>query len=117
MNTTEHTVDDRVEADDHVSSTNGGRHYTGSLSLAFSIPRVESGGSTTTSASQVIQHLYTLDTSSPDFLRAISNLILHDENEQYTSSIQGPELTRLVDFLDEVCALPSASRRISKRSP
>ena len=79
--------------------------------------RVESGGSATMSASQVIQRLYTLDTSSPDFLRALHAFIRHDEAEQYTSSLQEPELTRLVDFLDEVCALPPASRPISKRSP
>ena len=78
---------------------------------------VESNGSATMLASQVIQQLYTLDTSSPDFMRVLYGLIRHDEDEQYTSSLQGPELTRLVDFLDEVCALPSASYPIPNRSP
>ena len=78
---------------------------------------VESNGSATMLASQVIQQLYTLDTSSPDFMRVLYGLIRHDEDEQYTSNLQGPELTRLVDFLDEVCALPSASYPIPNRSP
>lgn len=69
------------------------------------------------SASQVIQHLYSLDKSSPDFLRVLYGLIRHDEDEQYTSNLRGPELARLVDFLDEVRALSSAFRAIPKRIP
>lgn len=61
------------------------------------------------SASQVLQHLYSLDKSSPDFLRVLYGLIRHDEDEQYSSSLQGPELARLVDFLDDVRHFPSQS--------
>jgi len=54
------------------------------------------------SASQILQHLYSLDTSSPGISRLIHGLIRHDEEEQYLSSLQGSELARLIDFLDEV---------------
>jgi hypothetical protein len=71
----------------------------------------------TMSASQALQHLYSLDTSSPDFLRALYGLIRHDDDEQYSSSLQGPELTRLVDFLDAVRPLSSAFRPAAKQTP
>ena len=58
----------------------------------------------TMSTSHVLQHLYALDTSSPDFWRYLYCLIQNDENEQYLSKLQGSELIRLVDFLDETCA-------------
>ena len=54
------------------------------------------------SIAQVLQHLYSLDTTSPDFMCYLYCLIQSDEEEQYLSSLQGSELTRLVDFLDEV---------------
>ena len=54
------------------------------------------------SASQVLRYLYSLETSSPDFLRHLYCFILDDEGEQYSSNLQGSELARLVDFLDEV---------------
>ena len=54
------------------------------------------------SASQILQYLYSLDTSSPGFPRFIYGLIRHDEEEQYLSSLQGSELARLVNFLDKV---------------
>jgi len=54
------------------------------------------------STPQVLQHLYSLDTSSSDFLRALHGLIRHDKDEQYSSSLEGAELARLVDFLDDV---------------
>jgi len=60
------------------------------------------------SASKILQHLYSLDTSSPGISRLIYGLIRHDEEDQYLSSLQGPELARLVDFLDEVRNLLSA---------
>ena len=50
----------------------------------------------------ILYRLYSLDPSSPDFLRRLHSLIRHDEEEQYLSSLQGSQLTRLVDFLDEV---------------
>jgi len=58
--------------------------------------------------SQVLQHLYSLDTSSPDFLRCLHFLMWNDEEERYLISLQGSELARLVDFLDEVRPLPLA---------
>ena len=56
----------------------------------------------TMSVAQVLQHLYSLNTTSPDFMRYLYCLIQSDEEEQYLSSLQGSELTQLVDFLDEV---------------
>jgi len=50
----------------------------------------------------ILHRLYTLDTSSLDFSRSLYSLIRHDEKEQYLISLQGPELTRLVDLLDKV---------------
>ena len=55
------------------------------------------------SASDVLQRLYTLNTSSPDFSRVLYGLIRRDEDEQYSSSLEGEELVRLVNFLDDVC--------------
>jgi serine/threonine protein kinase len=64
-----------------------------------------------------LQYLYSLDTSSPDFLRHLRSLIDHDEKEQYLTSLQGSELARLVDFLDKVYAVPSAFYRFTKQTP
>jgi len=55
----------------------------------------------------ILHRLYTLDTSSSDFLRGLYSLIRHDEKEQYLISLQGLELTRLVDFLDKVRTVSS----------
>ena len=59
--------------------------------------------------SEVLQHLYSFNTFSPEFSRCLDSLIQSDEEDHYLSSLQGPELTRLVDFLDRVRVLPSAS--------
>ena len=61
--------------------------------------------------------LYSLDTSSPDFLHRLYSLFHHDEDEQYLSNLQGSELDRLVDFLDQVRTLPSAFRQLRNRLP
>jgi len=53
----------------------------------------------------ILRHLGSLDPSSLDFLRHLYCLIRHDEQEQYLTSLQGPELAQLVDFLDKVRAL------------
>ena len=53
-------------------------------------------------ASQVLQQLYSLKPSSPNFLRVLYALIQSDDDEQYSSGLKGEELTRLVDFLDDV---------------
>lgn len=62
----------------------------------------------TMSTSQVLRHLYTLDTSSPDFLRYLYRLIQVDKEEQYLINVRGVELSLLVDFLDGVRTLPLA---------
>jgi len=64
-----------------------------------------------------LQRLYLLDTSSPDFLRNLHSLIRHDEKEQYLSTLQGPRLARLVDFLDKVRAVPSTFLQFMKKTP
>lgn len=68
------------------------------------------------SASQLLQHLYSIDTSSPDFSRLLYGLIRQDEEEKYSSSLNGSELARLVDFLDDVCTLPLAFRSVTKQT-
>jgi len=67
------------------------------------------------STSQVLQHLYSLDISSPNLSRYLYCLIQRDEEEQYLSNLQGLELGRLVDFLDEVRTPPSAVRPVTER--
>lgn len=52
--------------------------------------------------SQVLRHLYSLDTSSPEFPRHLYRLLQNDKEEEYLSTLQGPELIKLVDFLDAV---------------
>lgn len=69
------------------------------------------------STSEILQRLYSLNTSSPDFLRVLYGLIRHDEEEQYSSSLKGEELACLVDFLDDVRPFPSTSRRVVNRTP
>ena len=66
------------------------------------------------STSQVLQQLYSLDTSSPNLPRHLYCLIQRDEEEQYLSGLRGLELDRLVDFLDEVRALPFAFRPVTE---
>ena len=63
----------------------------------------------------ILRRLYTLDTSSVDFLRYLYSLIRHDEEERYLANLQGPQLARLLDFLDEVRALPSAFCPVMKQ--
>ena len=74
--------------------------------LTFNGPKITSGilevDPPAMSASQILQNLYSLDTSSPDISRLIYGLIRHDEEERYLSSLQGLELARLIDFLDQV---------------
>jgi hypothetical protein len=53
-------------------------------------------------APEILQQLYTLKTSSPEFLRVLWALIKSDEDEKFSSGLEGEELTRLIDFLDNV---------------
>ena len=57
------------------------------------------------SASWILHRLYSQDPSSLGFLRHLSSLIRHDEEEHFLTSLQGSELARLVDFLDGVRTL------------
>ncbi|KAF9779779.1 kinase-like domain-containing protein [Thelephora terrestris] len=66
-------------------------------------------------AYEVLQQLYSLDPSSPDFLRVLYALIRNDEDEQYSSSLGGEELTRLVDFLDNALSLIPTSDDVFRR--
>jgi len=68
-------------------------------------------------ASQVLQQLYSLDTSSPDFSRLLYGLIRQDEEEKYSSNLKGLELARLMDLLDEVRALLLAFHPVTKQTP
>ena len=65
--------------------------------------------------SRILQHLYSLHTSSPDFIRYLNSLIQSDNEEGYLTSLEEPELTRLLDLLDKVRAAPSTFRRFRDR--
>ena len=69
------------------------------------------------STPQILQRLYSLDTSSPDFLHHICCFIQYDEEEQYLASLQGSELAQLVGFLDKVRPVPSVFHRFTKPTP
>ena len=60
--------------------------------------------------------LYSLDTSSPGFMRRLHSLLHYDEGERYLSRLRGSELTRLLDFLDRVCTILSAFRPATKQT-
>ena len=60
--------------------------------------------------------LYSLDPSSPGFVRRLHSLFRYDDEERYLSRLRGSELTRLLDFLDRVCALLSAFRPATKQT-
>ena len=63
----------------------------------------------------VLHRLYSLDPSSLDFLRNLRSLIRHDERDQYLISLQGSQLARLIDLLDQVRALHLAFCPLTKR--
>ena len=67
-------------------------------------------------ASQVLQQLYSLDPSSPDFLRVLYTLIRNDDDEQYSSGLEGEELARLVDLLDNVRLLSLTACPITNKT-
>ena len=64
----------------------------------------------------ILYRLYTLNTSSADFLRYLHSLIRRDDVEQYLTSLQGPQLARLVEFLDKVRTLPFALCLVIKQT-
>ena len=76
--------------------------------ITFALPLESRRAPSTMSAPWILYRLYSLDPSSPDFLHRLYPLIRHDEKEQFSTSLQGSQLTRLVDLLDEVRTVPSA---------
>ena len=58
---------------------------------------------------QILELLYSFNTFSPEFSSCLDRLIQSDKEDRYLSTLQGPELTRLVDFLDRVRVLPPTS--------
>ena len=58
---------------------------------------------------QLLQRFYSFNTLSAELSRCLDDLIQSDEEDHYLLSLQRSELTRLVDFLDKVRVLPSAS--------
>ena len=65
----------------------------------------------------ILRHLYSLDTSSPDLSRYLYHLIQSDGDDHYLLGLQGSKLIRLVDFLDEVRVSPSASLQLTEQAP
>jgi len=65
------------------------------------------------SVSQVLESLYSLGVSSPATPELLHNLFQYDA---YLLNLQGSELTRLLDFLDEVRALPPVVRLVTKQT-
>ena len=55
----------------------------------------------------ILYRLYSLDPSF-NSLYHLYSLIRHDEEEQYSTTLQGSRLAQLVGFLDEVRIVPSA---------
>ena len=64
---------------------------------------------------RILKRLYSLDGSSPNFLRLLHSLIQYDEEERYLTNLKELELTRLLDFLDKVRAVPSTLHRSRDR--
>ena len=67
--------------------------------------------------SEDLQNLYSLNTASPDFSDQLYHLIRNDEREKYLTSLRGPELARLVNFLDEVRGIPLVFHQFTKQTP
>jgi len=70
----------------------------------------------TMSASETLQGLYSLEVPSPQIPRLLDTLIKRDEEDQYLSSLRDPELTRLIEFLDQVRALLSAFHPVMRQT-
>ena len=64
----------------------------------------------------ILHQLYSPDHSSLGLLRRLQWLIRHDEEDQYLIKLQGSELARLVDLLDQVRPLPSVFCSVMKRA-
>ena len=66
--------------------------------------------------SQILQHLYSFNTSSPDFSRYLYHLIQSDGEDHYLLGLQGSDLIRAVDFLDKVRVPTPASIQLAKQT-
>ena len=67
--------------------------------------------------SQILQHLYSLNTSSTDFSRYLYHLIQSDGEDHYLLDLQGSDLIRVVDFLDKVgVPIPASIRQLAKQT-
>ena len=66
--------------------------------------------------SQILQHLYSLGTSSPHLSRYLDHLIKSDGEDHYLLNLEGSDLIRLVDFLDKVRVPPSASVQLTEQA-
>ena len=85
--------------------------------FAFSLQGLPEADLPTMSTHWILHCLYSLDHSSPDSSRRLRSLIWHDEREQFLTSLQGPQLARLVDFLDQVRVFPSVFCLATNRIP
>ena len=69
------------------------------IPTACGIPRADP---LTMLTSTALDKLYSLDITSPKFLRGLYAFIRSDEGGKHSAGLNGVELTRLVDFLDKV---------------
>ena len=53
-------------------------------------------------SSPVLQQLYRLDRSPPDFHDKLCNVLYGEEYQQYVPNLKGDDLLWLVDYLDKV---------------
>ena len=65
----------------------------------------------------LLQRLYSLNTSSPHLCRNLHDLIQSDGEDRYLSGLQGSDLVRLVDFLDRVRIPPYAPLQLTELAP
>ena len=65
----------------------------------------------------ILQRLYSLNTSSPHLCRNLHDLIQSDGEDRYLSGLQGSDLVRLVDFLEKVRVSPSAPLQLTELAP
>ena len=65
----------------------------------------------------ILQRLYSLNTSSPHLCRNLHDLIQSDGEDHYLLNLQESDLIRLVEFLDKVRIPPSASLQLTEQAP
>ena len=57
-----------------------------------------------------LEQLLRFDRSSSKFHDRVSNILYGEEYKQWVQSVQGEDLVRFVEFLDEVCRCVSLLR-------